>query len=157
MIDIQETLSEFGTRLIDDIRDNMSYYGLGNSNLAKELEYEVNGANIIVTANHYWKYAELGRGPGGVPRNFEDILLDWMHKYNVKPNYGTDLQFANAIKWKTIKEGSSIYRGARPERDFIDTAIDDNLDWLEDQLYIDIRNQFIMDDARDEIHNKVSS
>lgn len=142
---IEPLLVEFGNNLIADIRTEMQNQGLGDSNLSKSLEYEVDVNEIKVTAAPYLKYAEKGRGPGKVPYKFEDILLDWMHRYNIKPKYGTDAQFANAIKWKTIKEGSSIFRGDRRERDFTTIPIDTNLEWLEKQIGIEYVTWFVND------------
>lgn len=156
MVDIRETLNEFGIRLIDDIKDNMASEGYGDSNLAKSLEYEIGDRTITVYADGYWKYAQLGRGPGKVPRNFVDILLNWMQRYNVHANDGNDARFANAIKWNIIRKGSSVFRGDRKEKDFIGDAVKDNMEWLEQQLYVDIKKQFDLDLARDEIHGNLN-
>ena len=134
LVDFNKILTEFGEKTVNDLRSNLAAEGLANSNLSKSIEYDIDTNQITITANPYWDYAEKGRGPGGVPRNFIDILLDWMQRYGIKPTYGTEVQFANAIKWKIIREGSSIYRGDRPERDFERTALDDNLNWLESQV-----------------------
>lgn len=143
MTDLTEILKEFGSNLVTDIQYEMEKQGLGESNLSKSLEYEVNGNEVTVTSAPYLRWAEKGRGPGKVPYKFEDILLDWMERYHITPKYGTETQFANAIKWKTIKEGSSIYRGERPERDFTTEPIDKNLEWLEEQAATFVLTRFV--------------
>ena len=145
LIVFEDTLEEFALNLISDIREEMSKEGLGSSNLAASLKYEVKGDRVTVTSAPYLKYAQKGRGGGGVPRNFIDILLNWMQRYNVHAKDGDDERFANAIKWKTIKSGSSIWRGVRAQRDFVDEPIDENLEWLERQAIINVKKQFFDD------------
>lgn len=142
MIVFEDTLEEFANNLISDIRVEMQNEGLGNSNLAASLDYEVKGDRVTVTAAPYLKYAQKGRGPGGVPWDFKNILLNWMQRYNIHANDGDDERFAESIKWKTIKEGSAIWRGVRPERDFISEPIENNIEWLEERAFINIMNQF---------------
>lgn len=142
LIVFEDTLEEFANNLIADIKYEMQNQGLGGSDLEKSLDYEVNGDRVTVTAAPYLKYAQKGRGPGKVPRDFTEILETWITKNGIRPATGNITQFANAIKWKTIKEGSAIYRGDRPERDVVTRPIEENLDWLEQQAFINIMSQF---------------
>lgn len=146
LIVFEDTLEEFALNLISDIREEMAKEGLGSSNLAASLEYEVKGDRVTVTSAPYLKYAQKGRGRGGVPWDFKNILLNWMQRYNVHAKDGDDERFANAIKWKTIKSGSSIWRGVRAPRDFVDEPIDENLEWLERQAIVSFKRFF--DDRR---------
>lgn len=134
MINIADLLNEFGDRVVSGLKDNLASENLGNSSLSESISYEQDGNEIIVSAAGYWPYAEKGRGPGKTPYNFIDILTNWMHKYSVTPMKGTETNFAWAIKRKIENEGSSIYRGERPERDFIRTTLDDEMDWLENEM-----------------------
>lgn len=142
LIVFEDTLEEFANNLIADIKYEMQNQGLSGSDLEKSLDYEVNGDRVTVTAAPYLKYAQKGRGPGKVPWDFEKILETWIVKNGIRPATGNITQFANAIKWKTIKEGSAIYRGDRPERDVVTRPIEENLDWLEQQAFINIMSQF---------------
>ena len=142
LIVFEDTLEEFANNLIADIKYEMQNQGLGGSDLEKSLDYEVNGDRVTVTAAPYLKYAQKGRGPGKVPRDFTEILETWIVKNGIRPATGNITQFANAIKWKTIREGSAIYRGDRPERDVITRPIEENLEWLEQQAFINIMSQF---------------
>lgn len=145
MIDIHDTLVQFGDNLIDDIAQEMNSQGLVGSNLEQSLKYEIDGKRIVVTAANYLPYAQRGRGRGGVPWDFKNILLNWMQRYNIHANDGDDERFAEAIKWKTIREGSAIWRGVRPERDFVSKPIADNLAWLEKTCLVSITEQFFYD------------
>lgn len=140
--EIEPLLTEFGNNLIADIKYEMQNQGLGGSDLEKSLEYNIDGGEITVTAAPYLRWAQKGRGPGGVPRNFIDILETWITKNGIRPATGNITQFANNIKWSIIKNGSSIYRGERPERDVVTRPIEENLDWLEGQIAVDIIKQF---------------
>lgn len=142
LIVFEDTLEEFANNLIADIKYEMQNQGLGGSDLEKSLDYEVNGDRVTVTAAPYLKYAQKGRGPGKVPRDFTEILETWIVKNGIRPATGNITQFANAIKWKTIREGSAIYRGDRPERDVVTRPIEENLEWLEQQAFINIMSQF---------------
>lgn len=145
MIDIHDTLVQFGDNLINDISREMDAQGLSGSRLEQSLDYEIEGNRIIVTSAPYLKYAQRGRGPGFTPKNFIQILLDWMKRYNVHSTSGSDESFAWAIKKKTEKEGSAIWRGVRAPRNFVDKPIADNLAWLEKTCLVSIAEQFFDD------------
>lgn len=55
---------------------------------------------------------EKGRKPGKVPHDFTNILLRWMAAKGIAPTDARQAKImANAIKWKIIKEGTSLYTG----------------------------------------------
>lgn len=55
---------------------------------------------------------EKGRKPGKVPHDFTNILLRWMAAKGIAPADAKQAEImANAIKWKIIKEGTSLYAG----------------------------------------------
>lgn len=59
---------------------------------------------------------ERGRKPGRVPRDFIDILKRWAAAKNI--SFSNEKQFniwANAVKWKIIREGTKLYRSGRNE------------------------------------------
>ena len=132
MTDFTEILGEFSENTIADLRYNMAQYGLGDSALAKSLDYTIEGNEVTITAANYYDYAEKGRGPGKVPYNFEDIVAAWSVGRGIRP---PDLmEFSNAVKWRTIKDGSYLYRHPEKQRDFDSDAIQENLDWLKGQV-----------------------
>lgn len=139
MTDFTELLKSFGENVCADIRMQMAQYGLGDSDLAKSVSYEVNGNEVKITANSYYDYAEKGRGPGKVPYKFEDIVSAWAVGRGIRP---PDLmKFASAVKWRTIKDGSYLYRHPEKQREFDSEAIQENLDWLKGQVGV-----FLMSD-----------
>ncbi len=59
---------------------------------------------------------ERGRKQGGVPRDFIDILKRWAAAKGI--SFSDEKQFnlwANAVKWKIIREGTKLYRGGQRE------------------------------------------
>lgn len=130
MQDFSELLRQFGENTCADIRMQMAQYGLGDSDLAKSVAYDVEGNEIKITANSYYDYAEKGRGPGKVPYNFKDILETWIVSRGIKPKDGNISKFASAIAWTTIQSGSYLYRHPEQQRDFDTEPIQENLDWL---------------------------
>lgn len=139
MTDFTELLKSFGDNVCADIRMQMAQYGLGASDLAKSVAYEVNGNEIKITAANYYDYSEKGRGPGKVPYNFQDIISVWAVGRGIRP---PDLmKFSNAVKWRTIRDGSYLYRHPEKQRDFDSEAIQENLDWLKGSVGV-----FIMSD-----------
>jgi len=134
MEDFNTLLTDFGDSLLLDLYSNLDYYGFGQSNLAQSLNYEIDSNRITVTAAPYWEYAQQGRGPGKTPYNFVDILVTWMRQYGITPMKGNEVSFGWAIKKKTEKEGSSIWRGDRPTRDFDAGAVDRNVEELKKKI-----------------------
>lgn len=139
MTDFTQILQEFAENTIADIRYNMAAYGMADSNLAKSLSAEIEGNEVKITAAGYWDYAQKGRPAGKVPYNFQDIIATWAVGRGIRP---PDLmKFANAVKWKTIREGSSLYRHPENQRDFIGDAIEVNLEQLKGQVGVFIMNE----------------
>lgn len=140
--EVEPLLKEFGENLIADIKQEMQSQGLRGSNLEKSLDYEIKDNEITVTSAPYLRWAQTGRDKGRVPWEFEKILENWIVANGIKPKNGTITEFANAIKWKTIKEGSYMWRHPDARRDFITQPIEENLEWLENQIGVQIVEQF---------------
>lgn len=136
MISIDDILEQFGDRIVNQLHQNLEDEGLGQSNLAQSLTYEVNNGSVEIITAPYWEYAEKGRGPGKTPYNFVDILITWMRQYGISPNKGDERSFAWAIKKKTEKEGS--WRQKHPRDFHYDEVIDENMKWLETELPKDL-------------------
>lgn len=57
------------------------------------------------------KVQETGRMPGKVPFDFEDIIYQWSMDKGIQfRNQDERRKFANAVKWKMMKEGSVQFR-----------------------------------------------
>lgn len=139
MTDFTQILQEFAENTIADIRYQMASYGMADSNLSKSLNAEIEGNEVKITAAGYWDYAQKGRPAGKVPYNFQDIIATWAVGRGIRtPDL---MKFANAVKWKTIKDGSSLYRNPEKQRDFDSEAIQENLDWLKGKVGVFIMNE----------------
>ena len=67
---------------------------------------------------------ERGRKPSGVPRDFIDILKRWAQVKGI--SFENEEKFnlwANAVKWKMIKEGTKLYRSGQTQ-DIFTTPIE---------------------------------
>lgn len=141
--DLKTVLDKFAVDVIADIKVNMK--DLSDSALANSLSYEIiedgEGFHVNIIAGEYWDFAQKGHPPGrkyrtepvkyglpegkgtdsGVPYDYEDIISKWG---------GVSSEYANAVKWKTIREGSYLYRHPEEHKDFLGTAIQDNLEKL---------------------------
>lgn len=134
IIEIKDVLNNLANNVINSLKENMGGYGLGDSNLANSLRAEVDNFGIKIYASDYWQYAQAGRGAGKVPYKFEDILMDWIKRYDIHSVDGDDRKFAQNIKWHTIKYGSRIYRNPSLKRDFIKDAVDKNIKAATDDI-----------------------
>ena len=137
--DLQQVIEDLANEIIENIRSNMSSYGLADGNLAKSLEPEIEGNSVKIWANDYWDYAMGGRGPGGVPNNFTDILSQWVQDRNIQVD--DTRQFVNNVKWKTIREGSYLYRHPEERRDFLSEVLDEPLAKFQESFNIFLGEQ----------------
>ena len=72
----------------------------------------------------YSAVLERGRKTGGVPRDFIDILKRWAQAKSISFNNEEDFnRWANAVKWKIIKEGAKLYRSGQIE-DIFETPVE---------------------------------
>lgn len=66
---------------------------------------------------------ERGRKPGGVPRDFVEILKRWAQAKSISFKNEEDFnRWADAVKWKIIREGTKIYRSGQIE-DIFETPV----------------------------------
>lgn len=134
--DFRVILEEFAKNVIADIRLNMGNYGLADSKLANSLTYEIFGEggqeSVLLTAADYWDYAQIGRGPGGVPYDFEDILSVWMSDRGISVD--SPEQFIQNVKWHTIKHGNYLWNHPSEERNFVGDAIEKNMEKLSSEM-----------------------
>ena len=76
-----------------------------------------------LTGNSYVGVLERGRKPGGVPKDFIDIIQRWAQAKGI--SFSDEKQFnrwANAVKWKIIREGTKLYRSGQ-NQDIFETPI----------------------------------
>jgi len=66
---------------------------------------------------------ERGRKAGGVPKDFVDILKRWAQAKSISFKNEEDFnRWANAVKWKIIREGTKLYRSGQNE-DIFETPL----------------------------------
>ena len=142
--DLNQIIEELAESIIGNIQENMDKVGLANGNLSRSLEPNINlnndSARLQILANDYWDYAMEGRGPGGVPNNFTDILTEWVSKRNIQVD--DTRRFVNNVKWKTIREGSYIYRHPEERRDFLSGVLDEPISKFQENFHIFIKDKF---------------
>jgi len=76
-----------------------------------------------LSGNSYVGVLERGRKPGKTPSDFVDILKRWAQAKGI--SFSDEKQFnlwANAIKWKIIKEGTKLYRSGQ-NQDIFETPL----------------------------------
>ena len=141
--DLQTIIDQLADDIIANIKSNLASYGLANGNLYNSLEPNINlnndSARLQILANDYFDYAQVGRGPGGVPNNFTDILSQWVQDRNIQVD--DTRQFVNSVKWKTIREGSYLYRHPEEHRDFLSDVLDEPLSKFQEKFHIFIKDK----------------
>lgn len=131
--EISKVATEIGEKVVEEIKKNMNEQGLTGSNLEKSIRFEANEESIKVYAPEYFDYAEKGRGPGGVPYSWESIMKDWISRHSVKFD-GDERTFIQNVKWKTIREGSRLYRHPSEQRDFLKGVVEKAEKWIEEGI-----------------------
>lgn len=121
-----EAMARIANKLVLAIRDEMWNKGLVDTqNLLNSVESKIEGNDILIYTASYLPYSEFGRGAGGVPSNFAQIIAMWAARKNIHLNKGTYQDFGESVKWKTIKYGSARYRGVIPDADVLSQPVDD--------------------------------
>lgn len=136
MKEIKEVVTELGEGIVSSIKENMESYGQGDSRLAHSLRFEADEESLKIYAADYWDYAEKGRGPGGVPRNFEEILESWISRHSVKFD-GDERVFIQKVKWSIVRYGTRLWRNGEV-RDFIGDAVEKNLEKFEKDISLSL-------------------
>ena len=100
----------------------------------RSISVKVDSSHGEVWAPNYLYTLADGRGPGKVPYNFGDILLDWAKYKGISfPSPVAARRWANAVAWKIRKQGSMLFR-QRKHIDLFDTPLSDLDAWIGDQL-----------------------
>lgn len=74
-------------------------------------EFTIEGS---ITAPVYFHTLLRGRGPGKVPVELPQILMEWAKVKGITFEDPRDLvRFANAVTWKMRREGSKLFRDHR--------------------------------------------
>lgn len=98
--EVQVELHNDGTNASGSLSDSFSY----------KIEKHSDGVHAIVEANNYLVYAEGGRKAGKTPKNFIDILKQWIKDKGLSVSDKDDARFAFFVARKTRNFGSRRYR-----------------------------------------------
>lgn len=97
--------------LVQRIRENLAATGTNASGkTSRSLTVTVTDTEGKLTGRGFFQGVETGRRGGRVPRNFEDIILQWMEDKGVHSASGNDEQMASSIAWKIRRKGTLLYR-----------------------------------------------
>ena len=125
MIDVQQILSEELNTLKSDIIIRHEASGQKASGKTEQgFEIVVSGSVGQLLGYSYVGVLGTGRRPGKVPTEFVDILKRWAQAKGI--NFSNEKQFtiwANAVKWKIIREGTKLYRSGI-HQDIFETPIE---------------------------------
>jgi len=148
-MDVQEILNDELQILEADVVQRHIQAGQIASGKTKEA-FELNVSPLLgqLLGASYVGVLKNGRRPGGVPTNFIDIIKNWAQAKGI--SFTDEKQFnlwANAVKWKIIREGTKLYRSGQTQ-DIFDTPIEQFnqrlsnriIDYYQQQLVNDIFN-----------------
>ena len=133
MKEIRTVATKIGEKVVEAIKSNLVEQGLENSNLVKSIRFEADESKIVIYAAEYFEYAEKGRGPGGTPVSFENILENWITRHSISFD-GEEKVFIQNVKWKTFKEGSRLYRNPSEQRDFLKGVAEKAEEWINEEI-----------------------
>ena len=132
-------LNEWGSEFVGRLKAELwNQHITASGNLADSLEYtitnESDGTHITVLGDPYFIHAEKGRRAGRIPRNFVDIIQQWIEDKGVQVPQGlTPKRFASAIAYKIKYYGSLRYRTQSPA-DVVQPVADEMIPRLNDIL-----------------------
>lgn len=130
---LEEELTNLMSEVID--RQKMSgQYASGKTSDAYSIDVQEMAGKLLGAS--YVGVFTRGRKPGGVPKDFVDILKRWAQAKNI--TFTNEKQFnlwANAVKWKIIREGSKLYRSGN-RNDIFETPLKEFSDRLQTRLSI---------------------
>ena len=101
------------------------------------VEVQEQGSGVFegaILAPEYFSTLLRGRGPGKIPSNFAEMILDWARAKGLQFSTPQDMvRFSRAVAYKIATEGSELYRN-HLYVDLIDTPAKDFEAWLDSQL-----------------------
>lgn len=150
MFDIENILSEELILLKEEIIRRHEAAGQVASGKTKtEFESNANGRIGSLLGAGYSGVLEKGRKPGPVPRNFVDIIKRWAIAKQITFSTQDDFdRWANAVKWKIIKEGTTLHRSGQTE-DIFTTPIEMSVNRIMSRI-----SSSLMEEINNQIFNK---
>lgn len=113
--DINDVLAKWAEGVISGIRQNLESTGTNASGkTSASLRYVVGNGELTIFGRPYFRSVEEGRGPGGIPYRFTDIIRQWMDDKGIAGKFGeTESQKRSAAYMigQFIKNnGTKLYR-----------------------------------------------
>ena len=144
MSDVSDILQEELEILLKEIiRQHEAAGQVASKKTRDSFKVEVSGNMGKLIGASYAGVLEKGRKPGKVPRDFTDILLRWMAAKGIAPSDARQAEImANAIKWKIIKEGTSLYAGRQTRKVDFTGLIDTCLRSIKKRVAVYYLNEF---------------
>jgi hypothetical protein len=136
MSDVSDILQdELEILLKEIIRQHEAAGQVASKKTRDSFKVEVSENRGKLLGASYAGVLEKGRKPGKVPNDFTNILLRWMSAKGIAPSDAKQAEvMANAIKWKIIKEGTSLYVGKETRKVRFTVLVDMCLRSIEERV-----------------------
>lgn len=147
--DINEVLAQWAEGVISGIRQNLETTGTNASGkTSASLRYVVGNGELTIFGRPYFRSVEEGRGPGGIPYRFTDIIRQWMDDKGIASQFGeTESQKRRAaymIGQFIKRNGTSLFRKGGRE-DVYTNVIEEEMPKLNEMLTAAITKTIIKD------------
>lgn len=136
MSDVSDILQEELDNLLKEIiRQHEAAGQVASKKTRDSFKVEVSENYGKLLGASYAGVLEKGRKPGKVPNDFADILLRWLYAKGIAPSDAEQAEvMANAIKWKIIEEGTSLYAGKETRKVYFTVLVDICLRSIEERV-----------------------
>lgn len=147
--DINDVLEQWASNVVVKIKSNLDSTGTTASGRTKEsIEYTVDNGTLVITGRPYFRSVEEGRGPGGIPYNFTEILRQWAKDKGILTQFGdTEAKQRSALYMVgqfIRKNGTKLYReGSRT--DIYTDVIESEMPKLGEQIAATIQESILRD------------
>lgn len=167
-VDFEETLKEWGDKMVSRIRENMETQGINaTGETSASLEYALTDYGIqILGAPYFAERTEVGRTEtkNASPWDWRTQLSKWIKakglesKFDIENDRDLD-KVVRSIYWKMTKEGSLKYREPDKHTDVYSTVLSEGVDELSEQLLIRAGERLlgVLDEFAREAGQKVGS
>lgn len=147
--DINAVLAKWAEDVIAGIRDNLESTGTNASGrTSASLRYVVDNGGLTIFGRPWFRGVEEGRGPGGIPYRFQDILYQWASDKGILSSFGdTEAKQRSAMYavGQFIKNnGTQLYRNGGRD-DIYSSVISEEMPKLNGMLTAAITETIIKD------------
>lgn len=146
---INDVLAQWAEGVISGIRQNLETTGTNASGkTSASLRYVVGNGELTIFGRPYFRSVEEGRGPGGIPYRFQDILYEWAQAKGILSNFGdTEAKQRSALYMVgqfIRKNGTKLFRkGSRT--DIYTDVIEGEMPKLGEQIAATIQDTILRD------------